>query len=79
MGAPDRPDQLAGALGEALVPAVLLGPPGGQAVGQLAWHPDAEKNRRAPALEVDAIAEIEILGQGIGMPATGVIDGAPSP
>ena len=79
MGAPDRPDQLAGALGEALVPAVLLGPPGGQPVGQLARHPDAEKDRGAPALEMDAIAEVEILGQGIGMPAPGIIDGAPAP
>src|SRR5215469_6436471 len=79
MRAPDRPDELAGALGEALVPAVLLGTPGGEIVGQLARYADAHENRRAPTLEMHAIAEIEILGQGVGMPAAGIIDCPPAP
>src|SRR5215469_17241592 len=79
MRAPDRPDELAGTLGEALVPAMLLGAPGGEIVGQFARHPHTHENRRAPTLEMHAIAEIEILGQSVGMPAAGIIDGAPAP
>src|SRR5262245_49276482 len=79
MRAPDGPDQLAGALGEALVPAMLLGAPGGEIIGQLARHAHAHQDRRAPTLEMDAIAEIEILRQCIRMPAAGVLDGAPAP
>src|SRR5437868_10668671 len=64
---------------EAVLPALLLAKPGLAVLRQLARHRDAGQERRAPALHPAAIGEIEILGDGIALPAATRLDRRPLP
>ena len=75
----DPRQQLARGLRKALVPAQLLPLPGTERVGQLARHTDRSQIERAPPGELGAIAEIEILGQRVAVPAAGGLDRRPAP
>ena len=59
---------------EAVLPALLLAQPGLGVGRQFARHADAGEEQRAPALHPAAIGEIEILGDGVALPAAAGID-----
>src|SRR5207248_1596048 len=66
-------------LGSAFHPAELLRAESVHVDRQLAVAWLMLEKLDAPALELRAIAEVEVLGDGVGAPAAGVLDGLPAP
>ena len=79
VAAPDGRQKLSRRLRKTFVPAALLYPPAGQAVGQLARHGDGDEVQGTPSSHLGAVAEVEILGQCIAMPSTRSLDRGSSP
>jgi len=73
------PGVLAQALRRPFGPARLLGLVGGELRRHLARHGDVHDIAKAPALQKGAVAEIEILSEGVRRPATRVLDDLPPP
>src|SRR5204862_3111522 len=59
---------------KAVLPALLLAQPGLGVGRQLARYRDAGQEHRAPALDPAAIGQVEILGDGIALPAAAGLD-----
>ena len=66
-------------MAETVLPALLLAQPGLGVGGQLARHADTGQEQRPPALHPSAIGKIEILGDGIALPAATGLDGRTLP
>ena len=67
------------ALDEALGPAGLLGLEGGHLDGELGGALDVLEVFELPALELRAIAEVGVFGEGVVLPAAGFVDGLATP
>ena len=79
VGAEERAEELAGRLGRALRPAVLLLPPRRGRFGELGRDLDLARVDEPPAAELGAVREVEVFGERVGLPAAGVFDGGLSP
>src|SRR6516165_5837749 len=77
--APDARDKLTRGLCITLVPAELLVAPDAQRIGKLARHPNCVQVERPPACQLRAVAEVEILGQGVGLPPASRLNCAAAP
>src|SRR5439155_21959540 len=72
--APDRGQQFFTGLDGALCPAMLLRLEAVHVYWQLCWSDDIGKINKFPACKLGAIAEIEVLAQGIVLPASTLFD-----
>ena len=70
----DPRQQLAAGLDRALGPAVLLRLEGVHLDRKLGRHDDVREEEELPAAQLGAIAEVEILGQRVVLPAAAVND-----
>src|SRR6476661_2746181 len=75
----DARQQLQAGLNRALRPAMLLRLERVHLYRHFGGRDDVGEEDEAPAFELGAIAEVEILGEGIVLPAAGVADGLAAP
>ncbi len=66
-------------LGCAFGPAELLALYGAHIGGELGWGIEVFEKFEAPAFQLGAVAQIEVLGKGIALPAASFVDGAATP
>ena len=69
------PEELAAGLNGTLRPATLLALEGVDVLGKLCRNLDVRKKDKAPPLELGAVGEIQILGQGVMLPSPGILYG----
>src|ERR1700716_4293638 len=72
--AQDRRDHAKRDVTEAVLPALLLAQPGRGVGRQLAGHRDAGQEQGAPALDPATVGEVEVLGDGVALPAAAGLD-----
>ncbi len=79
IGAPHARQELLRRLHRALGPAKLLAAPRLQRVGHLTRDRQSAAVQHALAGELRAVAQIEVLREGVGLPSTGGVDRVPAP
>ncbi len=79
LAAEEAGKNLNGGLDQAFRPARLLGLEGGHLDGKLGRALHILQVDETPAFELGAIAEVGILGQGVMLPAAGLVDGLAPP
>src|ERR1700758_4062796 len=77
--APDTREKLARGLRVTLIPTELLVAPDAQRIWEFSGHPHGVQIERPPACQLRAVAKVEILGQGIGLPPASGLDCAAAP
>lgn len=79
-GAAEHPrEQLARGLDAALSPPPLLDEERSRCGGQLGGHTDVVPQHEAPTRHLCAVADVQILGEGVRLPAPGVDEGLAAP
>ena len=78
-GPKHRRQHLPSGLDASLCPAPLLGEEGLQRTGQLGRYADLIQIHEAPSRQLGSIADIQVFGEGIGLPATCVLQGSTPP
>ena len=77
--APEAAQHLKGGLGGAPGPAELLGAQGVEVHRQLGGRLDVEEEAELPAVELGAIAQVQVFGERVALPAASVVDALASP
>ena len=75
VGAEDAGQNLFACLDEALGPARLLGFEGGHLDGELGGAFDVLQVLELPAHHLGTVAEVGVFGEGVVLPAAGLVDG----
>ena len=72
-------EDLASRLNAALSPSSLLSKEGAQRPGKLRNHPDVLQVCKPPTLQLGAVADVQVLGEGIELPTPGFLQSGPAP